>query len=95
MVHIRQGLQKGDPNPLGFTLENDILFYKGCYVLAKSSPFISVLLREYHNSPFGGHMGEIKTYLWLASEWFWEGMRWQVIQYVHECQVCQQIKASY
>ena len=69
LVCIRQGLQKGEPNSLGFTLENDILFYNGLYVLAKSLPFISVLLREYHDSPYGGHMGELKTYLQLAREW--------------------------
>ena len=39
-------------------------------------------------------MGGLKTYLRLASEWFWEGMRRQVTPYVRECQVCQQTKAS-
>lgn len=34
LVTIRQGLLNGDPNPLGFTLENDILFYRGRYVLS-------------------------------------------------------------
>ena len=29
LVSIRQGLLKGDSNPLGFTLENDILFFQG------------------------------------------------------------------
>ena len=64
-------------------------------MLAKFSPFIPVLLREYHDSPYGGHTGEQKTYLRLAREWYWEGMRRQVMQYVRACQVCQQTKASY
>ena len=64
-------------------------------MLAKSSPFIPVLLREYHDSPLEGHLGELKTYLRLVSEWYREGMRRQVMQYVRECQVCQQPKVSY
>ena len=29
LVSIRKGLLKGDPNPMGFTLKNDILFFRG------------------------------------------------------------------
>ena len=86
---------KGEQVPLGFTLEEDILFFKGWYVIARSSPFIPVLLREYHDSPLGGHPGELKTYMRLAAEWYWEGVRRQVTRYVRECTVCQQAKASY
>ena len=59
---------KGEHVPTGFTLNNDRLLYKGRYVLARSSPFIPVLLHEYHDSPLGGHAGELKTYLQLAAE---------------------------
>ena len=39
--------------------------------------------------------GEFKTCLLMAAEWFWEGMKRQVTRFVRECQVCQQVKASY
>lgn len=54
-----------------------------------------MLLQEYHDSPLGGHAGDLKTYLRLAKEWYWEGMCRQVMQYVRDCHVCQQAKASY
>ena len=79
---------------MGFSIDHDRLFYKGRYVLARSSPFIPVLLREYHDSPLGGHAGELKTYLRLAAEWYLEGMRRQVDNYVRECHICQKAKAS-
>ena len=63
-------------------------------MFARSSPFISVLLREYHDTLLGGHAGELKTYLCLAAEWYWEDMRRQVTNYVRECQICQKTKAS-
>ena len=79
---------------MGFSTDHDRLFYKERYVLARSSPFISVFLREYHDSPLGGHAGELKTYLRLAAEWHWEGMHRQVANYVRECHICQKAKAS-
>lgn len=55
---------------------------------------IPVLLKEFHDSVIGGHAGEIKTYLRLAADWFWEGMRRDVGLYVQQCNVCQQMKNS-
>ena len=94
LVRIREAVEKGEQVPTGFAITNKVLLYKGRYVLAKSSPFIPILLREYHDSPLGGHAGKLKTYLRLAGEGFWEGMRRQVTRYVKECQVCQQAKTS-
>ena len=71
LARIWEAVAKGTSVPVGYTLENDVLFCKGRYVLARSSPFIPVL-REYHNSPVGGRVGELKTYLRLASVWFWK-----------------------
>lgn len=42
----------------------------------------------------GGHSGELKTYMRIAREWFWLGMRDEVSQYVRDCPVCQQQKQS-
>ncbi|CAO2826301.1 unnamed protein product [Amaranthus hypochondriacus] len=94
LMRIRQAVENNNAVPRGFTLQGDKLFYKGRYVLSHSSPFIAVLLQEYHDSPLGGHSGEFKTYQRLASEWFWFGMRKQVRKYVRECSTCQQQKAS-
>ena len=89
LVHIRDAVLKGEQVPTGFTVDHDRLFFKGRFVLARTSPFIPVLLREYHDFPLGGHAGELKTYLRLAAEWYWEGMSRQITNYVRECPVCQ------
>lgn len=39
-------------------------------------------------------MGEHKTHSRIASEWFWEGMRKQIVEYVKSCGVCQTQKTS-
>ena len=61
LATVRQAVEDGTTTFVGFSLEDGKLFYKGRYVLYKSSPFILVLLREYHDSPLGGHTKELKT----------------------------------
>lgn len=51
------------------------------------------LLKEYHDSPLGGHAGELKTYLRLATEWYWVGMRKDISTYIRACTICQKQKA--
>lgn len=63
-------------------------------VLSKTSTFIPILLRGYHDSPTGGHTGEVKTYLRLVSKWHWHGMPKDVAKYVRGCCVCQQNKTN-
>lgn len=70
------------------------LLYKGRIVISKTLVFIPQLLREYHDSPVGGHSGDIKTYLMMATYWFWTRMRKDIATYVQKCLVCQQHKTS-
>lgn len=85
---IRAAIGSGLEKTFGFHILHDRLYYKNRFVLAKSSPFIPVLLQEYHDSPFGGHGGEVKTYQRLAMEWYWDGMGKQVSEYIRQCHVC-------
>lgn len=48
---IRTTIESRMDAPYGFTLLHDRLYYKGRFVVAKSSPFIPVLFQEYHDSP--------------------------------------------
>lgn len=73
----------------GYTLIDDMIFYKGRCVVPHKPVFRQVLLREYHDSASGGHNGELKTYLRLAVDWYWTGMRKEVTTYVQQCTVCQ------
>lgn len=77
-----------------FSLVFNKLMFKGCYVVPKSSEFIPILLKEYHDSLVGGHMGEVKTYLRMAQDWYWNGMRKDVTAYIQRCTTCQQQKVS-
>ncbi|CAO2823891.1 unnamed protein product [Amaranthus hypochondriacus] len=87
---ITKRLEAGEEVLQGFTLEHSQLRYKGRYVLPKTSSLIPILLHEYRNSP----MGEHKTYTRIATKWFWEGVRKQIMEYVKSCGICQTQKTS-
>lgn len=93
LTQVRKELQEGR-TPSHFTLVDGNLLFKGRYVIPSSSTIIPKLLYEYHDAPMGGHAGELKTYLRLAEEWYWRGMRQEVARYVHQCLICQQQKVS-
>lgn len=63
-------------------------------MVPRTSGLKMCLLKEYHDSLMGGHSGDLKTYLRLATDWYWVGMRKDVAHYVRRCQVCQQQKLS-
>ncbi|KAL8100260.1 hypothetical protein AgCh_032491 [Apium graveolens] len=91
---IMQGLKKANPEPSKFHLVDGKLRYKGRIVVPRSSKVVTQLLEVYHDSPVGGHAGEVKMYLRLAGEWYWKGMREDMTAYVKKCMTCQQQKVS-
>lgn len=74
-----------------FLYEHGKLLYKGRLMLPKDCSLIPTILREYHNSPIGGHSGEDKTICRIAY-FYWLGMRKRVVEWVKECEVCQKHK---
>lgn len=94
VVKLRQEIVAGGLCSKGFTVEQEVVLYKGRIVLPKGCAFIPVILHEYHDSAIGGHTGEFKTYQRVAREWFWPGMRQEIAKYVQACATCQQHKTS-
>ena len=91
---IKQKLLASSEVMHGFALIGRQLFYKGRYVLPEKATFINIILQQYHDSPTGGHSGEHRTYGRIAEEWFWEGMKKQIVEYVKKCEVCQRQNTS-
>lgn len=91
---LKADLAAGKQCPKGYELIHDLVRYKGRLVVPQDSKLVEVLLKEYHDSPIGGHSEEYKTYQRLMKEWFWVGMRKKVSKYVGECLVCQKQKHS-
>ncbi|RVW48758.1 Transposon Tf2-8 polyprotein [Vitis vinifera] len=73
---------------------NGLVCYNNRIVVPPGSPLIHRLLREFHDTPMGGHSGILRTYKRLSQQFYWPSMRRSVHQYVAACDVCQKAKAE-
>jgi hypothetical protein len=64
------------------------------YIYVRNSQLKQKVLLELHTSPVGGHSGFLKTYHRVKKEFFWDGLKTNVQNFVVECLVCQQNKVE-
>lgn len=76
-----------------FSWRNDLLYFHNRVVVPPSSPLISTLLKEFHDSPLGGHSGVQRTTKRISQQFYWPSMRNSVHAYVTACDVCQRAKS--
>jgi hypothetical protein len=53
------------------------------------------IMREHHDTPLNGHLGEHKTYERISRYYYWPSMRKSIQQYIQQCQSCQANKSSH
>ena len=53
------------------------------------------ILREFNCSRFTVHHGDTKMYHDLRHQYYWNGMKQQVGDFVSRCLMCQQVKAEH
>src|SRR6201998_1174387 len=53
------------------------------------------IIREHHDTPTNGHLGEHKTYERVSRYYYWPSMRKSIQQYIQQCQSCQADKGSH
>ncbi|KAK2381173.1 hypothetical protein QL285_068802 [Trifolium repens] len=76
----------------GYTLQWGVLLYQNRLVIGKHSPLIPCLLKEFHETPAGGHSGYLRTYRRIAENLYWIGMQKSICDYVRACDICQRQK---
>ena len=53
------------------------------------------VLREFHQSHFAVHPGGTKMYQDLKRQYWWKGIKSDVVRFVARCLTCQQVKAEH
>lgn len=76
----------------GFTVKDDILYYKGRYYIDKEFNLIPKIMWEYHCSLLGGHAGYQRTKMRISKLFYWPRMGKMIYDYVRNCEVCQKMK---
>ena len=77
-----------------YTWRQNLLWKQGRIVVPDDHQLRQQLLHEYHATPVGGHAGSLRTYIRLAQQFYWKGMRKDTAQFVKTCIVCQQAKSA-
>src|SRR6266403_5338385 len=54
----------------------------------------SKIIKEAHDAPTSGHMGEWKTLARIATGFYWPNMRKSVHEYINKCESCQRNKST-
>jgi hypothetical protein len=55
----------------------------------------NLVLEEMHGVPYDGHLNYQKTITTVRSQFFWPGMKKDVIDYITRCMECQKVKAEH
>lgn len=92
LLELIRDLQQGRDTTGGFSYKNGVLLYEGRLVISSQSPWIAILLKEFHSTPQGGHSGFYRTYRRVAANLFRFGMKKSIQVFVRGCDVCQRHK---
>ena len=91
---LQHQLKNGTSSDSAFTWRDGILYHKNKIFLSKESKLKDTMLREFHATPTDGHVGAKRTFIRLSANFYWEGMRKEVKDFVDRCVTCQTIKYS-
>ncbi|XP_075479269.1 uncharacterized protein LOC142520154 [Primulina tabacum] len=75
--------------------DEGILWMKRRPCLPDSDNLRQEIMAEAHKSKFSVHQGSTKMYRDIKSNFWWNGMKRDVAEFVSRCQVCQQVKAEH
>jgi hypothetical protein len=56
-------------------------------------PIKELILKEAHDSAYSIHPGNTKMYKDLKTQYWWYGMKRDVMEYISLCDTCQRVKA--
>lgn len=55
---------------------------------------METILKDYHDSVFGGLFGVVETYSRIKKKFYWKGMKDYITKYIEKCEKCQKNKVS-
>ena len=70
----------------------DLLWHEGCLVIPDYDGLRKELMYLHHDTPYAGHVGANKSTVSLQRQYWWPGMRADIVNYVQTCTMCQRSK---
>ena len=79
-----------------FSLSPDgILHFRGRLCIPDDPELKEQILSEAHSTPYTVHPGVTKMYKDLKEQFWWSGMKKEVVEFVAKCLICQKVKAEH
>ncbi|QRW25753.1 Retrotransposable element Tf2 protein [Rhizoctonia solani] len=72
-----------------YNWEEGLLWYQGKMVVPNNEALKEQLLKEFHNSPLAGHLGQQRMLELLSCNYWWPGMKSSAKEWVECCPTCQ------
>ena len=80
----------------GYKLEEDgLLTYKRRMYIPNVAYLRRVVMDEIHQTPYSGHLGYQKMIAMARKQYFWPGMKKDMVEYISRCMNCQQVKVEH
>ena len=86
---IKKAFVQGDICYKDYRIMGELLWHKGRLVLPFSSQYKETIIREFHDTPVGGHSRILRTFKRLTANFFWLGMKKDVQNFVQQCDIYQ------
>ncbi|KAL5828810.1 hypothetical protein ACOSQ3_018278 [Xanthoceras sorbifolium] len=94
LVTIRGQVQEG--KDIEFAIRDDgTLCFKNRICIPDDEELRRAILTEAHSSAYSMHPGSTKMYRDLRTQYWWSGMKRDVVDFVNRCMTCQQVKAEH
>jgi hypothetical protein len=84
--------QKMDNYKLGV---DGMLLHKKKKIIPNVQDLKRIILHEINNAPYAGHLGYQKTITSVKSQYFWPGMKREIVEYIARCMECQKVKIEH
>jgi hypothetical protein len=79
-----------------YKLDNDeILMYRGIIYVPNSQELKNMILREIYNVPYVGHPGYEKTIAAFKGQYYWLGMKKEIVDFIAKCLECQKVNVEH
>ena len=75
--------------------DKGVLWFRGRLCVPKVQELKEEILAEAHNSPFSIHPGSTKMYQDLKQNFWWNGLKRDVAEFVAKCLTCQKVKIEH
>jgi hypothetical protein len=69
--------------------------HKNKIYVSSSGELRNLVLKEMHDVPYVGHLGYQKIITAVRSQFFWLGMKNDVVDYICRCMECQKMKVQH